>query len=86
MINREVKNTLYQFKRIHNKQLKPHEQLLPAELELQIKRKNLREMSNIDLKKLARSVLRTIKDYQSSREKPHAGLMQFQQTLKNLIS
>ena len=86
MITQEVKNTLFLFKRIHTKQLKPHEQLLTPELESQIKRKKMRTMTDRDIQRLAKRILKTINQYQKNRDKPHAGLDKFSITLHNLLS
>ena len=85
MITQEVKNTLYQFKRVHTNQIKPHIQVLPPELESQIKRKNLRLLSDKEVQKLAHRVLKTINQFQKNRSKPHTGLIQFSDTLINLL-
>ena len=86
MITQEVKNTLYQFKRVHTKQLKPHAKLLPPELESQIKRKNMRHMSDKEIQRLAKRVLKSISQFQKNRDKPHAGLDKFTVTLHSLLS
>ena len=85
MIRQEVQNTLYQFKRVHKKQIAPKSALLSPELDEQIKRKNLKKMSDNELKRLLKTLLKEIDSYQQNRDKPHAGLLKFKDLLASYI-
>ncbi len=85
MIRQEIQNTLYQFKRVHKKQIAPKMPLLSPEMEEHIKRKNLKKMTNTELRSLLKNIIKQIDHYQQSRVKPHAGLLKFKDSLSLLI-
>ena len=85
MIRQEIHNTLYQFKRVHKKQIAPKMPLLSPEMEENIKRKNLKKMTDRELKRLLKALIKEIDLYQNNRDKPHAGLLKFKDSLTSLI-
>lgn len=85
MIIRDIKNTLFQFKRVHKSQLASKHPILPPNLNAQIKRKTLKNMQPQELKKLVAEILSSIQNYQKSREKPHQGLERFQKDIHETL-
>jgi|GEM_PF-5779835 hypothetical protein len=81
MIRQEVKQTLFQFKRIYKKQIAPTDLVLDVNLENMIKRKILHSMDNIALGHLVKKIIKSIDQYQNKRAKPHQGLIKFRETL-----
>jgi len=85
MIRQEIQSTLNLFKRVHKKQIAPKTPLLSPKMEASIKRKNLKRMTDLELKRLLKTLIKEIDLYQNNREKPHAGLLKFKDSLNSLI-
>ncbi|MEC7030869.1 MAG: hypothetical protein VXW87_04320 [Pseudomonadota bacterium] len=85
MFRQEAQNTLNLFKRVHKKQIATKEPLLTPEIEERIKRKNLKSMTDADLKKLLKTLIKKIDVYQKNRIRPHAGLLKFKDSLASLL-
>ena len=86
MIRPEIHNTLYQFKRIHKKQISHKQPLLSPEIADCIKRKNLSRMNDKEIKSLLKRILKSIQNYQKHRDKPHLGIEKFKEALKEHIT
>ena len=82
MRRQDIRSKLFQFKRIHKNQIATKKSLLPPHLDSKIKRKELRRMSDPDLKQLVKQIIKPINAFQIDRDKPHKGLDQFKKALQ----
>lgn len=85
MIRQEIHNILFQFKRVHKKQIAHKEPLLSPELEDSIKRKVLNRMSDKELKILLSKLIKAIDGFQKDREKPHFGIAKFRDSIEQHV-
>ena len=86
MIKYEITKILNQFKRVHKSQIKPKEAVLSNHVFDQMKRKNLKNLDDIQLHILLLQVMVEISIYQKNREKPHQGIDLFKGELDQLVS
>ena len=85
MIDREIKTTLNQFKRIYTNQILPKEEVFSTETSQLLKRQNLGKLSTSKLKKLSRKMIKEIDQHHQSRTQDHRGLVLFKQHLLALL-
>lgn len=85
MIDREIKSTINQFKRVYEKQILPKEHVFSNETAALLKRRSLKTMTNKDLQYLTKRLLKEIDAFQKTRTVPHNGISLFQNTLKQLL-
>lgn len=81
MQEKQIKNTLFKFKRVHKRQIEPHHPLLSLETQSLIKRKVLHSMDKKEIKILVEQVIQSVDNFQKQRDKPHKGLIKFKQAL-----
>lgn len=86
MVIQKIKQTLFQFKRVHKNQIAPHQPVLSEKTESLIKRKALKLMTEKEIRKLVKEILTSIDSYQHNRKKPHQGLTKFKNELLQQIS
>lgn len=85
MIDREIKTTLNQFKRIYVNQIQPKGEVFSSETSQLLKRHSLGKLSSQKLKKLSRTIIKEIDQHQKVRKQKHQGLVLFKQHLQALL-
>lgn len=86
MQEQQIKSLLFQFKRVHKRQIEPHHPVLSLETQSLIKRKVLKSMDKKEIKTLAQQILQSIDIFQKKRDKPHQGLVKFKQVLLSQLT